>query len=33
LGSNDNPENSSDKDLATIAFKEMDVNSDGMVIV
>jgi len=31
LDSNDNPEKSTGEDLATSAFKEMDVNSDGQV--
>lgn len=32
LSSDDNPDMTTGKDLAKIAFKEMDVNSDGMVI-
>ena len=31
MSSDDNPGKSTGEDLATIAFKEMDVNSDGMV--
>jgi len=32
LSKDDNPDKSSGEDLATTAFKEMDINSDGQVI-